>query len=189
MRCLLVAIVALILVAGAEDRLAAQPSASAPRSRVLFVGNSLTYVNDLPAMIEAVAAQAGLAGRITTRAVALPDMGLEEHWNHGDALRAIQQGGWTHVVLQQGPSSLPESQAILREFTKKFAFEIRRAGARVVLYSVWPPRARAAFFDAVTAGYAKARRLILRSDNPAAAKKRGNSPHATPSFRLFTSPA
>ena len=147
--------VAIALVAGAETP-AEQSSPPAPRARVLFVGNSLTYVNDLPGMVEAVAAQAGLEGRITARAVALPDMGLEEHWNHGEALRAIQQGGWTHVVLQQGPSSLPESQAILREFTKKFAFEIRRAGAEVVLYSVWPSRARAAWFDAVTAGYVKA---------------------------------
>ena len=148
--------VAVTLSAAAGIYAAGQSPAPAPRSRVLFVGNSLTYVNNLPAMIEAVAAQAGLERHITARAVAQPDMGLEEHWNQGDALRAIRQERWTHVILQQGPSSLPESQAILREFTKKFAFEIRLAGADVVLYSVWPSRSRAASFDAVTAGYAQA---------------------------------
>jgi len=123
---------------------------------VLFVGNSLTYVNDLPGMIEAVAAQAGLKGRVTCRAVALPDFGLEEHWNDGRALRAIEEGRWTLVVLQQGPTSLPESQAVLRTYARKFAFEARARGSKLALYGVWPPLARITSQDAVTASYARA---------------------------------
>jgi hypothetical protein len=122
-----------------------------PRSaRVLFIGNSLTYMNDLPAMIEAIAASAGLKGRIICRAVAKPDYGLREHWDDGDALRAIRAGGWTHVVLQQGPSSLPDSRAVLREFVKKFAFEARASGAKIVVFGVWPARDPLRFQDAVT---------------------------------------
>ncbi len=136
---------------------AAAPAADdAPAVRVLFVGNSLTYVNDLPAMIEAVAAQAGVKGRVTCRAIALPDFGLEEHWNDGRAVGAIRDGRWTYVVLQQGPTSLPESESVLRTYTKKFAFEARAHGASVALYSVWPPLARFGSFDAVTASYAHA---------------------------------
>ena len=128
-------------------------TAQSPPVRVLFIGNSLTYENNLPAMIEAVAAQAGLKGRVTCRGVALPDFGLQEHWEHGEALRAIRQGRWTHVVLQQGPSSMPDSRAVLREFAKKFAFEARAHGAKVVLYSPWTPRARLAYMDAVRESY------------------------------------
>src|SRR5919107_6309991 len=107
----------------------AQPAAPpVPPARVLFVGNSLTAANNLPGMIEALAEQSGLRGKVTCRAVALPNFGLEEHWRDGTALRAIDEGSWTLVVLQQGPTSLPESQAILREYTKKFAFEIKKAG-------------------------------------------------------------
>jgi hypothetical protein len=136
---------------------AAQPQEQpAPRARVLFVGNSLTYVNNLPAMIEALAAQVGLKGRVTCRAVALPDFGLEEHWNSGEAVRAIEQRNWTLVVLQQGPSSLPASQAVLREYARKFAFEIKKTGATVALYSVWPAKGRMTSFDAVTASYVRA---------------------------------
>src|SRR5687768_16650040 len=101
------------------------PSGTRDHVRVLFIGNSLTYENNLPAMIEAVAAQAGLKGRVTCRGVALPDFGLQEHWEHGEALRGIRQGRWTHVVLQQGPSSMPDSRAVLREFARKFAFEAK----------------------------------------------------------------
>jgi hypothetical protein len=132
------------------------PDGRPPRARVLFIGNSLTYANDLPAMIEAIAADAGLGGRVTVRAVAQPDFGLEEHWNGGGALRAIERERWTLVVLQQGPTSLPASQAVLREYTKKFAYEIRKNGAKVALYGVWPPAARSAFFGSVTESYARA---------------------------------
>ncbi|MEO6213433.1 MAG: SGNH/GDSL hydrolase family protein [Vicinamibacterales bacterium] len=124
-----------------------------PAARVLFIGNSLTAANNLPAMIEAVAAQAGLKGRITCRAVALPNFGLQEHWEQGDrgeALRALRNGPpWTHVVLQQGPTSQLDSRLVLREFARRFAFEAKSRGATVVLYSPWTSRNRLAFMDAV----------------------------------------
>jgi hypothetical protein len=148
---LTLAVVLLVPAAASED---------VPRSRVLFIGNSLTYENNLPAMIEAVVAQAGLKGRITCRAIAVPNFGLEEHWKDGRAQRAIREGDWTLVVLQQGPSSLPESEAILREYTKKFAFEARARGMKVALYSVWPSLSRFGSFDAVTASYAHAARDV-----------------------------
>ena len=132
---------------------AAAPVADARPVRALFIGNSLTYVNNLPAMIEAIAASAGLKGRITCRGVAKPDYGLQEHWDDGDALRGIKTGQWTHIVLQQGPSSQQNSRVVLREYAKKFAFEAKAGGARVIMYSVWPSRTRLDVMDAVTESY------------------------------------
>ncbi len=45
---------------------AAGPDAAdqAPNARVLFIGNSLTFTNNLPAMVAALNAQPGLKGRI-----------------------------------------------------------------------------------------------------------------------------
>ena len=130
------------------------PAAKTPPAvRALFIGNSLTYANNLPAMIEAVAASADLKGRIVCRGVAMPDFGLQEHWEQGDAVRGIRNGQWTHVVLQQGPSSQPDSRVILREFTKKFAFEVKAKGAKVVLYSPWTSRNRLNFMDDVVESY------------------------------------
>ena len=61
-----------------------------------------------------------------------------------------------HVVLQQGPSSLMESQVLLREDAARFAGEARANGTAVVLYGVWPERARLRALDAVTTSYARA---------------------------------
>jgi hypothetical protein len=127
--------------------------ASAPL-RVLFVGNSLTAANDLPALVRQIGAADGL--RISTKTVAMNDVGLEEHWKDGRAVREIRAGGWDVVVLQQGPSSLPESRVILRDYAAKFAAVIREAGARPALYMVWPSLPRQGDFPRVIESYALA---------------------------------
>ncbi len=122
--------------------------------RVLFIGNSLTYVNDLPAMVAALGQSAGTP--IEYETVAMPDFSLEDHWNQGDARRAIGRSRWTWVVLQQGPSALATSRLLLVEYAKRFDREIQRAGARTALYMVWPARARRGDFPQVSRSYAAA---------------------------------
>ena len=127
---------------------------SGKQVRVLFVGNSLTYVNDLPGMVVALAARSG--DTVIQSSVSFPNYSLEDHWNDGRAVQAISRGGWDVVVLQQGPSSLPASRVELVFDAKRFAVEAARVGARVALFSVWPSSDRLAFFDDVSASYAAA---------------------------------
>lgn len=122
--------------------------------RVLFIGNSLTEGNNLPAMVQALAHASGRP--LVVEAVTRGGFSLEDHWNQGDARRTIARGGWRYVVLQQGPSSLPASRTNLVEWTRRFGDEIRRVGARTALYAVWPESARASVFDDVTRSYSEA---------------------------------
>jgi hypothetical protein len=126
-----------------------------PDLRILFIGNSLTYANDLPSLVQHLG-QSNSARPVAVSSVTLPNYNLEDHWNRGDALTAIRQGGWDLVVMQQGPSALPESRTHLIEWTGRFAAEIRKVGARPALYMVWPPLNRESDWDAVTASYAAA---------------------------------
>ena len=120
----------------------------APRPRrVLFVGNSLTYVNDLPVLVARISAAAGRP--LETHSVVHPDYGLEDHWNDGVVQRLLTAERWDVVVLQQGPSSLPESGTNLVEYARRFAPLIRAAGACPAIYMVWAERAYPASFDAV----------------------------------------
>jgi hypothetical protein len=139
----------LALVVAAAMGVHAQPVTPV---RVLFIGNSLTSANDLPGMVASLARIAG-EPRIECEAIAFPNYSLEDHWNRGDAAKAIARGGWTTVILQQGPSALPESQVLLREYSRKFDALIRRAGAKTALYSVWPFSSRRGDFDGVKASY------------------------------------
>ncbi len=136
-------------------------SAPAPVRRVLFVGNSLTYVNDLPALVVTISRRGGRHPALAAEVVAFPDAALEDHWNHragtrGSILARIESGGFQDVVLQQGPSSLPESRVHLIAWTKRFAEPIRAAGARPALYMVWPAASRRGDFPGVVASYGAA---------------------------------
>lgn len=123
---------------------------AAPPDRVLFIGNSLTYWNDLPLLVEAMAAHRGVT--LVCESVTRADASLEDHW--GPKVRdVVREGAFKYVVLQQGPSSMPDSRANLREWTKRFAEEIRGAGAIPALYMVWPDRSRRAFFPLVIESY------------------------------------
>lgn len=134
-----------------------ESSAGAPL-RVLFIGNSLTYTNDIPAIVEALAESTGKP--FVYKMISLPDFSLEDHWNRGDALKAIKEGKWDFVVMQQGPSALPESRVLLIEYAHRFAEEIRKIGARPALYTVWPSRARFRDFNRVVESYALAAKEV-----------------------------
>jgi hypothetical protein len=120
--------------------------------RVLFIGNSLTAANDLPAMVESLA-RAAAERTLEWKAVLQRGASLEDQWQAGDAVRAIRTERWDVVVLQQGPSSQLDSRVLLRRDTARFAKVIREAGARPALYMVWPARSRSGDFDGVSISY------------------------------------
>ncbi len=125
------------------------------RVRILFIGNSLTYTNDLPRMVATLARLAGDTS-VAVTAVAFPNYSLEDHWNEGTARLTLEQGRWEFVVLQQGPSSLPENQRNLASWSARFASGIRSAGATPVLFMVWPTIDRPGDFPAVRLSYRNA---------------------------------
>ena len=126
--------------------------------RILFIGNSLTYVNDVPGIVEAFARAQGVGA--VCRSVAAGGFSLEDHWNQGDAQKAIAAEKWSYVVLQQGPSALPESRDLLRRDARRFAPLIRKAGARPALYMVWPSVSRHRDFGGVSDSYRIAARDV-----------------------------
>ena len=115
---------------------------------VLFVGNSLTYVNDLPATVAAIATAAGDTFRVATAAG--PNLALIDHLNGAtDAVAQIKRGGWEFVVLQQGPTTIGACRDSLVLWTKMFEPLIRAAGATPALFMTWPITGSQGTFDDV----------------------------------------
>jgi hypothetical protein len=129
------------------------PSAPDDGLSVLFVGNSLTAANDLPGMVAALAAAAGVE-RFRYAEVTAGGAALQDHWDDGRAVEAIEASRWDVVVLQQGPSSLESSRLNLIEWAGRFAEKIRERGGRPAMYMVWPPLG--GNWDAVTRSYTDA---------------------------------
>lgn len=127
------------------------PPIVAGAPRVLFVGNSLTSVNDVPGMVRTLAAAAGTP--LAVEAVTIGGASLADHLAEGTAAARLVGGRWDFVVLQQGPSSRPDSRVILRADTARFAVLDQAAGARTALYMVWPIATEPEWFDAVRDSY------------------------------------
>jgi hypothetical protein len=125
--------------------------------RVLFIGNSLTYTNNLPAMVQTIAEATGHT--MVFGIAAAPNVSLEDHWRNGveGTIRTVEADV---VVMQQGPSSLPQNQDYLRYWTEKLAPAIREAGGEPALYMVWPEAARVGAFGAVYESYQGAAQAV-----------------------------
>ncbi len=123
--------------------------------RILFVGNSLTYTNDLPALLKEIAAQDGI--NLTYKSFLFPNYALEDHLNNGDVQTEIKTGNYDVVVAQQGPSALPESQALLLRDAKVLADLCKKSGhTQLALYMVWPSVSRSFDLDNVIYSYTQA---------------------------------
>src|SRR5687768_13654297 len=73
--------------------------------RVLFIGNSYTYYNDLPSVIADLAHDAREARPILAEQLTVGGATLESHLEGGEAVRRIRagssRGAWDLVVLQE----------------------------------------------------------------------------------------
>ena len=146
-----VTVVALALAVGAACGDEPTPPGGGADLRVLFLGNSLTYTNDLPQMLRQLAAEDGRS--IETRDASQANFALEDHWQASLSRAALNDGPWDVVIMQQGPSSLPQNRANLVTWTGVWAEAIRADGAVPALYMVWPDASRLAFFDDVSTSY------------------------------------
>ncbi len=149
----------LLVSCGGGDSEGPPPPFSGDQLRVLFVGNSLTYDNDLPSMAASIASSQGAPPMVVGRVIR-GGYSLGDHWAEGAAQGMIVQDKWDVIVLQQGPSALPESQADLLASTRKFANLAEQHGARVALLMVWPESNRPAARDSVRMSYTNAAEAV-----------------------------
>lgn len=66
--------------------------------RVLFVGNSYTYYNAMPFMLQDVAASMG--DELVVQSNTIGGTSLESHYENSGTTDRIQEGNWDYVVLQ-----------------------------------------------------------------------------------------
>jgi hypothetical protein len=119
------------------------PPPDAPATlRVLFIGNSYTYFNNLPTMIATLGAPgAGTPSRPRLEVESVTEGGatMQRHW---EAMRQdrVRVGPWNAVVLQ-GQSVEPIAAFVdFDTYVGRFAGVISEAGARAVLFATWARR-------------------------------------------------
>jgi hypothetical protein len=126
----------------------------AERINILFVGNSLTYSNDLPALVEQTARDHGV--KIQTEVLAYPNYALEDHWNDGVIQKRIASEKFQYVIVQQGPSSQADGRAMLLDYGQRIKTLCDKHNSQLIFFMVWPARSNAGMFDGVINNYTEA---------------------------------
>ncbi len=121
--------------------------ANAQNVSILFLGNSLTYSNDLPGLLEDIGRAHNQT--IETDCLCYPNYGLEDHWQDGDFQQMIEAGSYDFVVFQQGPFSQEYGRESLLEYGGKISNLSKRHNAKPVYFMVWPSLAYYHTFDGV----------------------------------------
>lgn len=118
---------------------------------ILFVGNSLTYTNQLPSLVKKIGKKDGV--KINTEVIAFPNYALEDHWNESNVSSALAKTKFDFVIFQQGPSALPSSRANLVEYALKFSQLCNTNNTKMCMYTVWPSGDRSFDFTNVVNSY------------------------------------
>jgi len=107
-------------------------------TRVLFIGNSYTTVNDLPGVFAGLARSGG--HRVETKSAAVDGWTLANHADSAATASALAAGGWDIVVLQE-QSQIPAieefRQTQMYPAARRLISSIRNQGARPLFYLTW----------------------------------------------------
>ncbi|MCU0373009.1 MAG: T9SS type A sorting domain-containing protein [Ignavibacteria bacterium] len=113
-------------------------NAHADTTRVLFVGNSYTYANDLPVIFKNLSASGGKT--VITDMSAPGGFSFENHFEYSETLSKIRLGTWNYVVLQE-QSQMPVIPYYRFNSTYPFAIRldslIKSYGQTTVFFVTW----------------------------------------------------
>jgi hypothetical protein len=153
---LLIAIALLASCAGGNQPLGPEPAGG---YHVLFIGNSLTSTNDLPATVAQLAGS--VSDTIIVESVTRPNFAVIDHVNGGsDAIAVVKRGGWDYVVLQQGPTSQQLYRDTLILASRLLDPDVRAGGGRIAQLMAWPAEPNRGVFDGVLQSCVEAARAV-----------------------------
>jgi hypothetical protein len=109
--------------------------------KVLFIGNSFTFMNDMPDMFKGIAQSKGKT--VLVEKVVHRGKSLEFHANNKETYEAIKRRKWNYIVMQEHSNTpaQPESKIdkISLPFAKQIADSIRanHECTQLILYMTW----------------------------------------------------
>lgn len=121
---------------------------------LLFVGNSLTYYNDLPNLVKEIAATRDIL--INTEMLAKGNYAIVDHWADGQVQTLIRSKKYDYVIIQQGPSSQADGYDMLVNGGKQYADLCKANEVKLAYYMVWPSRRYYHTFNGVINNYTAA---------------------------------
>jgi len=113
---------------------------SPPPSRILFIGNSLTFYNGgVDTQLEGLLAASESFPMITAESSAFGGFTLQYHWYSSSTMDAIWNGNWDAVVLQEHSTRSITETENMYTYARLLDEKIGEAGAQTVFFMTWAP--------------------------------------------------
>lgn len=110
-----------------------------PARKILFLGHSRVYYNDMPDIVRGLADSADAAQKYQIAMRALPGAKLKTLWNDAEVQRLLEEEQWDDVIIQGEASGiLDESRRpLFLEYGERLIGKARQRGARASIIVGW----------------------------------------------------
>jgi hypothetical protein len=109
--------------------------------RILFIGNSYTFFNDMPQMLKTIAVSNGI--KLSVSCAVNPGWTLKQHLADQHTQEAIKRGGWNYVIIQEN-SGVPSKDKVYvhdNMFTAAISLDSIRSlfnpHGKTIFYMTW----------------------------------------------------
>jgi hypothetical protein len=106
--------------------------------RILFIGNSHTYLHYMPFVLSTLAKERGQ--EIFTHHSTGEGASLEWHWNQQETCKLITESEWTHVVLQERSRGPLDDRSSMHSHARHLDQWVGETDARTVFFMTWAAR-------------------------------------------------
>lgn len=134
----------MLSMAGVQASAAKKTDASADSTRILFIGNSFTFYNEMPKMVDSIAAkQKWITKKLVIESVVKGGRRLSGHLADKPLYKALEKGNWDYVVVQEQSSdpALPTADVAEKVYPNALRLDslikATNPKAEVVYYMTW----------------------------------------------------
>ena len=122
---------------------------------ILFVGNSLTYANCPPQMLQALADAAPVDKKLRVALSVAGSTSFQDHWETTGARKDIRSHNWRYVVLQERSFYPVNQHDRMMKYGKLLDREVKNVGAKTIFFQTWADRNAQDQQQIISAAYAE----------------------------------
>lgn len=109
-----------------------------PAKRVLFIGNSRTFYNDMPDMIREIADESGAPYKLQIVEHLLPGARLRDHWTNKRLRSLITAERWDEIIIQaQSGAHIDGERRYFHDYGARLVREAKANADNVRLFVTW----------------------------------------------------
>ena len=108
--------------------------------RVLFIGNSHTYLHYMPQMLVQLVKAADCGFDLAVDQSIGEGASLEWHWNNGPTRQKMRSRKWDYIVLQDRSGGPLENLNSFQKHARLLDAEIKKLGAATIMFLTWANR-------------------------------------------------